>query len=101
MWASLAAIGSLAAALSCCLPLGTLLAAAGLAGLAPLLGSWRPYLAWLSAAMLGLAFFQAYGARQCRARRSIFSIVLLWTAAGLTVILFCFPQVIAGWVAYR
>ncbi|MBI3698240.1 MAG: hypothetical protein HY238_25810 [Acidobacteria bacterium] len=101
VWASLAAVASLVAGLSCCLPLGPLLGAAGLAGVAPFLGAWRPYLAWASVALLGLAFFQTYGARQCRARRSVFSVVLLWTAAGLTVILFCFPQVIAGWVADR
>jgi hypothetical protein len=98
---SLAAIGSLIAATSCCLPLGAVLGAVGLAGATAFLAAWRPYLMGLSVLMLGVGFFQTYRARQCRVKPNALSVVLLWSVALLTVLLLGFPQVVAGWLAGR
>ena len=96
---SLAAMGSLVAALGCCLPTMPFLAAAGVAGVSTLLIPLRPYLVVASVLLLGVGFFQAYGASRCGARANPLSAVILWAAALATVCLLLFPQVIAGWVA--
>jgi|RhiMetdeSRZDD1v2_1073273.scaffolds.fasta_scaffold2640766_2 hypothetical protein len=97
--APLAAIVGFLAATTCCLPVGVFLAAAGLAGVAPLLGPARPYLLGLSIAMLALGFWQVHGRTACPARGRLGSVILLWTAAGMVVVLFLFPQFIAGLLA--
>jgi len=97
--APLAAIFGVLAATACCLPVGVFLAAIGLAGAAPLLGPARPYLLGLSVATLAIGFWQVHGHSTCSVRGRLASVILLWTAAGMVVVLFLFPQFIAGLVA--
>ena len=97
--APLAAIVGFLAATTCCLPLGVLLAATGFAGAASLLGPARPYFLGLSLAMLALGFWQVHGRTACPVRGRLASVILLWTVVGLVVVLFLFPQFIAGLLA--
>ncbi len=96
VWASLAAVASLAAALSCCLPLGTLLMAAGSAGASAFSERLRPYLLLFSVLMLAFAFVQTYRGRTCRFRQRAFRTVVLWCAAALVGGMLLFPQFVAG-----
>jgi hypothetical protein len=76
-----ASIASLLAALSCCLPLGTLLFAAGSATASLLSESLRPILIWLSMALIVLAFVQTYFRARCEFRHRRVRTVLLWLSA--------------------
>jgi len=98
---SIAALGSLVAAMSCCLPMGTFLVATGAAGAARILNPLRPWLFAVSIAALILGFVQAYGRSHCSLRRNPVSIGLLWISAALVLATFLFPQVIAGFLADR
>jgi hypothetical protein len=97
--APLAAIVGFLAATTCCLPLGAFLAATGLAGAASLIGPARPYLLGLSVAMLALGFWQIHARPSCNVRGRLAGMILLWTLAGLVVVMFLFPQFIAGLLA--
>src|SRR6266545_3014847 len=66
----LTAILSSIAAMSCCLPVGTFLAAAGLAGTSAFMDSARPYFLGLSLLLLGFGFWQTYGAKSCPAKKN-------------------------------
>lgn len=99
--ASMAAVGSLIAAMSCCLPVGAFLVAAGSAGAARILTGLRPWLLGVSIAALIAGFVQAYGRSHCSLRRNPASIVLLWASAALVASLLLFPQAIAGFLADR
>jgi hypothetical protein len=98
---SIAALGSLAAAVSCCLPAGTFLVASGAAGAARIVNPLRPWLFGVAIVALILGFVQAYGRSQCSLRRNPVSIVLLWTSATLVLLMLLFPQAIAGFLADR
>jgi hypothetical protein len=98
---AIAAIGSLVAAVSCCLPVGTFLVAAGTASAGRILDPLRPWLFGVSIAALILGFVQAYGRSHCSLRRNPVSIALLWTSAALVLLMLLFPQVIAGFLADR
>src|SRR5713226_5358648 len=98
---SIAAVGSLIAAMSCCLPVGTFLVAAGSAGAARILAPLRPWLFAVSIAALILGFVQAYGRSHCSLRRNPVSIGLLWISAALVLVMLLFPQAIAGFLADR
>lgn len=91
--AALAAAVSVLAAVSCCLPLGTLLAVTGTAGASALLSSSRPWLMPLSAVLLIAAFVQTY--RTPCARRSKPALVVLWVCAAFVVSMLLFPQYVA------
>lgn len=95
---SLAAVGSLLAASSCCLPVGTLLLATGTAGAGAAVDALRPYLMVLSLGLLALAFWQTKRAAQCR-RPNPLNLVVLGASAVLLVLFLLFPQMIAGWLA--
>jgi len=95
----MAAMGSLVAAMSCCLPAGTFLAAAGAAGAARILAPLRPWLIGLSVLSLIVGFVQTYARSQCTLRRNPVTVVLLWIAAAMVVMMLLFPQVIAGLLA--
>jgi len=97
--APLAAMAGLVTAASCCLPIGYVIAAAGMAGAGTALAAARPYLFGASVLLLVSAFARAYWGRQCRPRRSAPSLILLWTSAALAVLLLLFPQWIAGLAA--
>lgn len=91
-------MASMLAAMSCCLPLGTVVLAAGTAGVAALLDALRPYLMGLSALLLGFAFWQTYRRRACT-RSSRWQVGVLWTSLVLLLGFLLFPQQIAGLVA--
>lgn len=93
-----AAILSALTSFVCCLPLG-FLAALGAAGGGVILASLRPWLLGLSAILLAVGFAQLYrGGRAC-AKRSVASVILLWTATVLVLALILFPEMVAGLLA--
>jgi hypothetical protein len=98
---AIAALGGLVAAMSCCLPVGTFLAAAGAAGAARILAPFRPWLVGLSILLLAIGFVRTYRGPQCEVRRNRFSVAVLWISAALVVGMLLFPQVIAGFLADR
>ncbi len=98
--ASLAAILSSLATITCCLPLG--FAAALSAGAASaFFTTLRPWLLGLSIALLGLGFWQQHRAKQCAVRGKFIGNVLLWAAVIVVVGMILFPQQIAGFIADR
>ena len=96
--ASLAAIGSVLAASSCCLPLFPFMMAAGLAGTSAFLTEVRPYLLAGSILFIAFGFYQARRARKCN-RTSTVALVLLCVSAGFVLISILFPQIIANAIA--
>jgi cytochrome bd-type quinol oxidase subunit 2 len=94
--ASVAAIGSVLAASSCCLPILPFVFAAGVAGSSALLTALRPYLLALSLVLVAYGFYQAWRSKQCQRRPGIFSSLLLWTSAVFVVVSIFFPQVLAN-----
>jgi hypothetical protein len=94
--ASLAAIGSVLAASSCCLPILPFVLAAGVAGSSALLTVLRPYLLALSVILVAYGFYQARHAKQCRSRSSVLVSVLLWSSALFVAVSIFFPQVLAN-----
>jgi len=97
--ASLAALGSVIAASSCCLPLVPFLFAAGAAGISAFVGKLRPYLLVLSVLLIAFGFYKSWRAKQCNCRPSKISIALLWFSAIVVFVFIFFPQVIANLVA--
>lgn len=94
--ASLAAIGSVVAASSCCLPVLPFMMAAGLAGSSPFLDAARPYLLAASVLLIGYGFFQTWRAKKCHRRPSIVNSILLWTSAAFVFLSIFFPQAMAN-----
>ena len=97
--ASLAAIGSVLAASSCCLPLFPFIMAAGLAGTSAFLTEVRPYLLIGSILFIDFGVYQARRARKCNRRTSTVALVLLCVSAGFVLISILFPQIIANAIA--
>src|SRR5579859_2863704 len=97
--ASLAAIGSVIAGSSCCLPLLPFLFAAGAAGTSALVAPLRPYLLVLSVILIAFGFYKSWRAKQCNCRASRISTFLLWFSAFVVFVFIFFPQVIANLVA--
>jgi hypothetical protein len=98
--ASLIAIMSSIATISCCLPIafaGALGAGAASAFFTPL----RPWLLGLSVVLLGFGFWQQHRAKQCAARGRRVGIVLLWAAVVVVLGMILFPQEIAAVIADR
>jgi MFS family permease len=98
---TLASLASLFAALSCCLPLGALLMAAGSAGASIVADKWRPWLLVLSAGALVFAFVQTYFRRRCEFRNRRLRTVLLWFSAVTVIGMFIAPGYIASLIAGR
>lgn len=98
--ASLAAILSSVAAISCCLPLG-FAAALGAGAASAFFTTLRPWLLGLSIVLLGLGFWQQHRAKQCSIRGRLIGSVLLWTALVVVVGMILFPQEIAAFIADR
>jgi hypothetical protein len=96
-----AAIGSVVAASSCCLPIGTFLIAAGFAGASRVLQSLQPYLLGLAVLMVIVGFAQTYGKSRCSRKRGAFSVVLLWFSAMFVLTMLLFPQAVASFLADR
>ncbi len=99
--ASLAAIGSLLVASSCCLPLLPFVMAAGLAGTSAFLSQIRPYLLVGSLLAIVFGFYQARRVRRCNRRMKIGASILLWVSAGVVLISIFFPQIMANAIAGR
>jgi uncharacterized membrane protein len=97
--ASLAALVSVIAASSCCLPVLPFLFAAGAAGTSAFFAQLRPYLLVLSALLIAFAFYKSWRAKQCNCKPSRISTFLLWFSAFVVFIFILFPQVIANLVA--
>jgi hypothetical protein len=98
--ASLVAILSSVATISCCLPLG-FAAALGAGAASAFFTTLRPWLLGLSVVLLGLGFWQQHHAKQCAVRGRLLGNVLLWAALVLVVGMILFPQQIAGFIADR
>jgi len=96
---SLAAIGSVLAASSCCLPLGTLWLAAGAAGLGAFLDRYRPWLMGASLALIAYGFFEARRAKQCGRNPGWLSRGLLWFSLIFVATSLLFPQIFASLMA--
>jgi cytochrome bd-type quinol oxidase subunit 2 len=94
--ASVAAIGSVLAASSCCLPILPFLAAAGFASASALLSVARPYLLVASILFIGYGFYQAWRTKKCGRRTSIVGSILLLVSSVLVILSMLFPQVIAS-----
>src|SRR6267154_2956447 len=97
--ASLAALGSVVAASSCCLPLLPFLFAAGAAGTSAFVTQLRPYLLVLSVLLIAFGFYKSWRAKQCNCKASPISTFLLWFSAFVVFIFIFFPQVIAKLLA--
>src|SRR5437660_397499 len=94
--ASLAALGSVILASSCCLPLLPFLFAAGAAGTSAFLVQLRPYLFFLSVLFIAFGFYKSWRAKQCNCKPSWISTFLLWFSAIVVFVFIFFPQVIAN-----
>jgi cytochrome bd-type quinol oxidase subunit 2 len=94
--ASLAAIGSVLAASSCCLPILPFMMAAGLAGGSTFFSAARPYLLAVSILFIGYGFYQSWRAKKCQRRPNVVASTLLWVSAVFVVISIFFPQVMAN-----
>ena len=97
--ASLAALGSVIVASSCCLPLLPFLFAAGAAGTSAFVVQLRPYLLVLSVLLIAFGFYRSWRAKQCNCKPNWISTFLLWFSAIVVVAFIFFPQVIANLVA--
>ena len=97
--ASLAALGSVVLASSCCLPMFPFLLAAGAAGSSAFFVRIRPFLLVASVLLIAFGFYQRWRARQCNSRPNPLSAILLWFSAAIVVASVLFPQIIANLVA--
>jgi hypothetical protein len=98
MVASLAALGSVVVASSCCLPVLPFLFAAGAAGTSAFVGKLRPYLLVLSVSLIAFGFYKSWRVKQCNCKPSRISTFLLWFSAVVVFAFILFPQVIANLV---
>jgi len=97
--ASLAALGSVFLASSCCLPLVPFLFAAGAAGTSAFFVKIRPFLLGASILSIAFAFYQRRRMKQCQCRPNILSTIVLWFAAFIVLVSILFPQLIANLAA--
>ncbi len=98
---TLASLVSLMAALSCCLPLGTLLMAAGSASASLISERLRPWLLVFSVACLIFAFVQTYFRRRCEFRQRRLRTVLLWFSIVLVAAMLIAPRYVSTVFAGR
>jgi hypothetical protein len=96
---TLASLASLIAALSCCLPLGTLLMAAGSAGASLFSERLRPWLLVLSVASLIYSFVQTYFRGRCEFRHRRLRTCLLWFSATIVTGMFAAPAFFSNLMA--
>jgi len=98
--ASLAAIASSVATISCCLPIG-FAAALGAGAASAFVTTLRPLLLGVSIALIALGFWQQHRAKQCAVRGRMLGNVLLWAAVAVVLSMILFPQEIAALIADR
>lgn len=97
--ASLAALGSVALASSCCLPLFPFLVAAGAAGSSAFFVTIRPFLLAASVLLIAFGFYQRWRAKKCQCKPSLTSAILLWFSTVVVLVFSLFPQAIANLLA--
>jgi len=97
--ASLAALGSVILASSCCLPLAPFLLAAGTAGSSAFFVKLRPFLLAGSVLFVAFGFYQRWRAKQCQCKPSLLSTTLLWFSTIVVIVFTLFPQAIANFIA--
>ena len=98
---TVASLASLVAALTCCLPLGTLLVAAGSAGASLFSERLRPWLLALSVAALVFAFVQTYFRGRCEFRQRRLRTFLLWSSATVVLSMVFVPRYVSSLMAGR
>jgi len=98
--ASLAAIVSSVATISCCLPIA-FAGALGAGAASAFATTLRPWLLGMSVILLGVGFWQQRRAKQCAVRGRLVGSVLLWAAVVFVVAMILFPQEIAAVIADR
>lgn len=98
--ASLAAIVSSVATISCCLPIA-FAGALGAGAASAFATTLRPWLLALSVVLLGFGFWQQHRAKQCAVRGRLIGNVLLWAAVAVVLGMILFPQEIAAIIADR
>ena len=96
--ASVAAIVSALATVSCCLPLG-FAAAIGAGAASAFFQTLRPWLLGLAILLIGFGFWQQHRAKQCSVRGRWIGNVMLWCALVTVLVMILFPQQIAGFLA--
>ena len=96
--ASLVAILSSVAMISCCLPLGFAVAL-GAGAASAFFTTLRPWFLALSVALIALGFWQQHRAKQCAVRGRRLGSVLLWAAVAVVLSMILFPQEIAALIA--
>lgn len=99
--ASLASVAGVVAALSCCLPLGTLLMAAGSAGASLFSERLRPWLLAFSVLSLVFAFVQTYVRQRCEFRSRRLRTFLLWFSALVVGGMLVAPRYVSSLAAGR
>ena len=92
---SLAAIGSVVASMSCCLPIIPILFGAGAAAASAAIARFRLYFVAASVNFLGVAFYRAWAVKRCGRRPGLVRMGLLWIAAAVVVVSIFFPQLVA------
>src|SRR6266481_10174899 len=97
--ASIAAVGSVVLASSCCLPLLPFLFAAGAAGSSAFFVKVRPFLLATPVLLIAFGFYQRWRARQCQCKPNLMSTILLWFSAIVVLVFILFPQAIANILA--
>jgi hypothetical protein len=96
VFASVAAMVSVIAASSCCLPILPFVFAASLAGSSTVLSALRPYLLGASVLFIAYGFYQAWKSKRCSRRSSVVSSALLWLSAFFVFASIFFPQALAN-----
>jgi hypothetical protein len=96
---SLAAVTSVVAASSCCLPIIPFWLAAASSGAGIFLANARPYLMAVSVVLIAYGFWNATRARECTRRRRTINLVLLAVSGVFVGCSLLFPQVLANWLA--
>lgn len=98
--ASLVAILSSVATISCCLPIA-FAGALGAGAASAFFTTLRPWLLGVSVVLLGFGFWQQHRAKQCAVQGRLFGNVLLWAAVVVVLGMILFPQEIAAVIADR
>ena len=98
--ASLVAIMSSVATISCCLPIA-FAGALGAGAASAFSTTLRPWLLGVSVVLLGFGFWQQHRAKQCAVQGRLAGNVLLWAAVVLVLGMILFPQEIAAVIADR